>query len=85
MSRDMSAPNWARTLARLRRLAEELRRNDFEVIEPPNADLPPDRRYAQGGMVAQSTAPNKPVPVGMAVIVGEDAGAADQAWTDHRS
>jgi hypothetical protein len=52
MSKDMSAPNWARTLARLRRLAEELRRNDFEVIEPPNFDTPPDKRYAQGGMVA---------------------------------
>lgn len=62
MSKDMSAPNWARTLGRLRRLAEELRRHDFQVIEPPNADLPPDKRYAQG---------LRP-PTGMAVIVGED-------------
>jgi hypothetical protein len=60
MSKDMSAPNWKRTLARLRRLAEELRRNDFEVIEPPNADLPPDKRYAQGGPVT-----------GVAVILSE--------------
>jgi hypothetical protein len=43
----MTAANWARTLKRLRRLAEELRAHDVQVIEPPNFELPPGRRYAQ--------------------------------------
>jgi len=60
MSKDMSAPNWSRTLRRLRRLAEELRRHDFQVIEPPDVELPPSKRYAQSGP-----------PAGVAVVVGE--------------
>jgi hypothetical protein len=56
----MSAPNWKRTLKRLRRLAAELRRHDVQVIEPPNFDLPPSKRYATGGPVT-----------GVAVILGE--------------
>jgi hypothetical protein len=43
-TRDMTAPNWARTLARLRRYAEELKAYDFQVKEPRNADVPPEWR-----------------------------------------
>jgi hypothetical protein len=61
MSKDMSAPNWSRTVKRLRRLMAELREHDVQTIEPPNFDTPPGKRYAQGGPVT-----------GMAVIVRED-------------
>ena len=44
MSRDMTRPNWKRTLKRLRRLAAELRTYDMQVIEPPNMDTPPSER-----------------------------------------
>jgi hypothetical protein len=60
MSKDMTKPNWARSVARLRRLAEILKANDFQVTEPPNFDKPPVERYAQGGPVT-----------GVAVILGE--------------
>lgn len=43
-SRDMTAPNWKRTAGRLRKLADELRAHDFQVIEPPNFDVPPGKR-----------------------------------------
>jgi len=62
MSRDMTKPNWTRTAAKLRKMATELRANDFQVIEPPNFDKPPAERYAQGG----------PVSSGVAVILGKD-------------
>ena len=42
--RDMSAPNWARTLPRLQRNAAELREYGWEVNEPPNVETPPGRR-----------------------------------------
>jgi hypothetical protein len=61
MSRDMSAPNWARTLARLRRNIQELRAHDVQVIEPPDFELPPNRR----GLKASGGAN------GPAVILGE--------------
>lgn len=44
--RDMTAPNWKRTVTRLRNLAEELRAFDFEVREPDNFETPPERRIA---------------------------------------
>jgi hypothetical protein len=40
----MTAPNWKRTVGRLRRYMAELREYDCQVIEPPNFDLPPGRR-----------------------------------------
>lgn len=46
-SRDMSAPNWARTVKRAERLAAELRKLDVQVTFPPNFHLPPSKRYAQ--------------------------------------
>jgi hypothetical protein len=61
ITKDMSAPNWARTLKRLRRMAQELRDHDVQVIEPPNFELPPGRRYAQGGLIDSATG----------VVVGE--------------
>lgn len=45
--RDMTAPNWKRTLSRLRRNIQELREHDCQVVEPPNFDTPPDRRIAR--------------------------------------
>ena len=44
--RDMAAPNWARTLARLRRNIAELRSYDCEVSEPDGFAVPPERRIA---------------------------------------
>jgi hypothetical protein len=57
---DLTRARWARTLNRLRRNAEELKAYDFQVIEPPNVELPPEKRYAQGGPVTTTT-----------VIIGE--------------
>lgn len=42
----MRPANWARTVARLRRNAQELREYDFEVREPANLEAPPERRIA---------------------------------------
>jgi len=42
--RDMRVPNWKRTVIRLRRMAEELKEHDFQVIEPDSLDIPPERR-----------------------------------------
>lgn len=44
--RDMTAPNWRRTVAAARRKAEELRALDFEIREPANFETPPSRRVA---------------------------------------
>jgi hypothetical protein len=43
--------NWARTVRRLRRMANELRAYDFQVIEPDGLDTPPGQR---NGLPAQS-------------------------------
>lgn len=59
--RDMSAPNWARTVKRARKLAAELRALDCQVIEPPNFETPPARRLRSGGVIV----------TGVAVILGE--------------
>lgn len=56
----MSAPNWARTLARLRRNAQELREHDCQVIEPPNFETPPAHRGTSSGPAS-----------GAAVLIGE--------------
>jgi len=37
----MTAPNWARTVRRLRRMAEALRAYGFRVTEPKDFDKPP--------------------------------------------
>ena len=44
--RDMRVPNWTRTVTRLRRMAEELKAYDFQVIEPDSLDIPSERRIA---------------------------------------
>lgn len=44
--RDMTAANWARTLARLRRNMAELRDYGVRVSEPEGFDIPPERRIA---------------------------------------
>lgn len=44
--RDMTVTNWARTVKRLRRYMEELRRYGCEVKEPESFEIPPDRRIA---------------------------------------
>lgn len=41
---ETASANWKRTLAKLRRYAEELRRHDWQVQEPPNAEVPPHKR-----------------------------------------
>lgn len=58
MTRDMSAPNWARTYPRLMRYVLELREHGCQVILPPNFDQPPSRRAAGSG-------------AGVAVMLGE--------------
>lgn len=40
----MRPASWARTVARLRRNAQELREHDFEVTEPESLETPPERR-----------------------------------------
>lgn len=40
----MTAPNWKRTLARLRRNIAELRQYEVQCTEPPNFDVPPSHR-----------------------------------------
>jgi hypothetical protein len=40
----MRPANWARTVARLRTNAQELREHDFEVKEPDSLETPPERR-----------------------------------------
>lgn len=47
----MTAPNWGRTVRRLRKAIAELRSYDCEVREPDNFDTPPLRRMATGGIV----------------------------------
>lgn len=42
-------------------MAAELAANDWQVIEPPNAEVPPAKRLRSGGVV----------PAGAMVIVGE--------------
>ena len=44
--RDTRPMNWARSVARLRRLAEELKHHGFTVTEPDNLETPPERRIA---------------------------------------
>ena len=44
--RDMRPANWARTVARLRRAAAELREHGFEVIEPVGLEKLPEQRIA---------------------------------------
>lgn len=46
-NRDMTAPNWARTAKRLRRYAEELRREGAIVILPEGFDKAPAKRKHQ--------------------------------------
>jgi hypothetical protein len=43
----MRPANWARTVTRLRKNAEELKRYDFQVIEPDSLDVPPERRQPE--------------------------------------
>lgn len=45
----MTAPNWTRTLGRLRRYMTELREYDVECTEPPNMDVPPAKRSPDQG------------------------------------
>jgi hypothetical protein len=47
-TRDTTNANWARTLKRLRRNASELAGYDWQVIEPPNVEIPPKDRLAPG-------------------------------------
>jgi hypothetical protein len=42
--RDMTKPNWKRTVAHARKMIEELRALDCEVREPDNFDTPPSLR-----------------------------------------
>lgn len=42
--RDMTKPNWERTVRRARRLMAELRELDIQCIEPPNFETPPSLR-----------------------------------------
>jgi hypothetical protein len=44
MSNMKPTRQWRKTLARLRKNAAELRAYDFEVIEPPNVEIPPEIR-----------------------------------------
>lgn len=59
----MRSASWARTAARLRRNAEELKSYDFEVVEPPNFEVPPHRRTGRPS----------------AIVVEEGAAGADVA------
>lgn len=43
-SRDMTAPNWARTHARLQRMIAELREHGCQVIEPAGFETAPELR-----------------------------------------
>lgn len=45
-TRDMTAPNWKRTVKRLRRLAKEFESRGCRIIWPDDFDTPPDRRIA---------------------------------------
>lgn len=45
--RDTRPANWAKTVTRLRRLAEELRDAGFKVIEPEGLEIPPHQRIAK--------------------------------------
>jgi hypothetical protein len=70
--RDMTRPNWARTAARLRKMAAELRANNFKVFEPVNFDKPPAERHARGGAVSSGTA----------VVLGEDGPQLLAPWRE---
>lgn len=43
-TRDMTAPNWARTVKRLRRYGEEMKKEGVIVFFPPDFDTPPAHR-----------------------------------------
>jgi hypothetical protein len=66
MTKDMTAPNWARKVAQLRRHMDELRAHGVRVIEPPDFDVPPSRRGRGRPLASGGT-----VPRGTAVILGE--------------
>lgn len=42
--RDMTKPNWKRTVTHARKMIEELRALDCEVREPDNFETPPSLR-----------------------------------------
>ena len=52
-TRDVTVPNWTRTLTRLRRNIEELRLYGCEVKEPDDFQIPPERRIAQTSLPLQ--------------------------------
>lgn len=45
--RDTRPANWAKTVVRLRRMAQELRNAGFKVIEPEDLEIPPFQRIAE--------------------------------------
>lgn len=45
-SRNMTRPNWARTVGAARKKAAALKALDFEVREPDNFETPPAERVA---------------------------------------
>ena len=49
--RDTRVANWAKTVRRLRRIAEELQEHGFKVVEPENLEIPPHRRIAEPSTV----------------------------------
>ena len=52
--RDTRPANWAKTVARLRRTAAELRDHGFKVIEPESLEIPPHQRLTISSSVSNT-------------------------------
>ncbi len=49
--RDTRPANWAKTVTRLRRAAQELRDHGFKVVEPEDLEIPLHQRIAEPSTV----------------------------------
>lgn len=76
--KDMTKPNWTRTLKKLRRYAAELDAYDWPAPEPPNMEIPPSLRSgrppASGGIIS----------AGQTYIVGEHGPEDSEATPGQR-
>lgn len=52
-TRDMTFPNWARRVKRLRGYAEVLKAHDFQVAEPDGLEVPPPYRNGQSSVIVE--------------------------------
>ena len=52
--RDTRPANWAKTVTRLRRMADELIEYGFKVVEPEGLEIPPHQRLTEPSPVSNT-------------------------------